>query len=102
MKKLIFVLMAALMTIGSAAAAEQTEDDLLESMISAMALRDKVAQMMLPSFRLWKEVPEKDQSGSFGKMKTRNVLLSKRFRVFDCYSNPMVATGFSGMPGTSR
>jgi beta-fructofuranosidase len=28
-------------------------------------------------------------------MKTRNVLLSKRFRVFDCYSNSMVATGFS-------
>lgn len=51
MKKLICVLMAALMAIGSAAAAEQTEDDLLENMISAMALRDKVAQMMLPSFR---------------------------------------------------
>ena len=61
MKKLICVLMAALMAIGSAAAAEQTEDDLLESMISAMALRDKVAQMMLPSFRLWKEVPEKEE-----------------------------------------
>ena len=61
MKKLICVLMAALMAIGSAAAAEQTEDDLLESMISAMALRDKVAQMMLPSFRLWKEVPEEEE-----------------------------------------
>ena len=61
MKKLICVLMAALMAIGSAAAAEQTEDDLLENMISAMALRDKVAQMMLPSFRLWKEVPEKEE-----------------------------------------
>ena len=62
MKKLICVLMAVLMAIGSAAAAEQTEDDLLENMISAMALRDKVAQMMLPSFRFWKEVPETDEA----------------------------------------
>ena len=40
--------------------------------------------------------------GPFGKMKTRNVLLSKRFRVYDYYSNSMVATGFSLMSRRRR
>ena len=62
MKKLICLLMAMgmalLMVAGSVAEAEKAEDDPLEAMLSGMTLREKVAQMMVASFRVWKEVPE--------------------------------------------
>ena len=38
--------------------------------------------------------PEKAKVGPFGKMKTRNVLLSKRFRVYDYYSNSIMGFCF--------
>ena len=38
--------------------AEDNGDDVLEIMLSNMTLREKVAQMMIASFRIWQEVPE--------------------------------------------
>lgn len=38
--------------------AEDNGDDTLEIMLSNMTLREKVAQMMIASFRVWQEVPE--------------------------------------------
>ena len=59
MKKWISLLLAILMIFGAAAAtAEKQEDDDLESLLAGMSLRDKVAQMMIASFRTWKEAPE--------------------------------------------
>ena len=38
--------------------AEDNGDDMVEIMLSRMTLRDKVSQMMIASFRTWKEMPE--------------------------------------------
>ena len=63
MKKTVSVLMALMMTIAflfsGCAFAEGNSDDELEIMLSNMTLREKVAQMMIASFRGWQEVPEK-------------------------------------------
>ena len=56
--KRVSLLLAAMLLFTGFAAAEDNGDDLLEIMLSNMSLRDKVAQMMLASFRVWKEVPE--------------------------------------------
>ena len=49
----------ALMTAGFAvASAEPAADDEIEAMIEGMTLEEKVGQMMVVSFRVWKEVPE--------------------------------------------
>lgn len=62
MKKTVSVLMALMMTIvflfSGCAFAEGNSDDELEIMLSNMTLREKVAQMMIASFRIWQEVPE--------------------------------------------
>ena len=57
MKKILSLLMAFLMLFGTIAFAENTETDPLATILSGMTLRDKVAQMMIASFRVWKEVP---------------------------------------------
>ena len=57
MKKTLSLLMALLMLFGTISFAENTETDPLETILSGMTLRDKVAQMMIASFRVWKEVP---------------------------------------------
>ena len=57
MKKLLSLVMALLMISGTASFAENTETDSPETILSGMTLRDKVAQMMIASFRVWKEVP---------------------------------------------
>ena len=57
MKKMICMLMALLMASGTAAFAESAEDGSPEAILSGMTLRDKVAQMMIASFRVWQEVP---------------------------------------------
>ena len=58
MKKTLSVLAAVILTLGSAGAAERPESDPAEAILSSMTLREKAAQMMLPSFRIWKELPE--------------------------------------------
>lgn len=62
MKKTVSVLMALMMAIvflfSGCAFAEGNSDDELEIMLSNMTLREKVAQMMIASFRIWQEVPE--------------------------------------------
>ena len=57
MKRILSLLMALLMLFGTISFAENTETDPLETILSGMTLRDKVAQMMIASFRVWKEVP---------------------------------------------
>lgn len=57
MKKFLSLLMALLMLFGTISFAENTETDPLETILSGMTLRDKVTQMMIASFRVWKEVP---------------------------------------------
>ena len=60
MKRMICLFAAALLAAGTCLAETpvKEEDDLLEIMLSTMTLRQKLAQMMIPSFRIWKEVPE--------------------------------------------
>ncbi len=56
--KLMSLLLAFALLLSGCAAAEKTENDEVEQILSGMSLRDKVAQMMIASFRIWKEVPE--------------------------------------------
>ena len=63
MKKPICLLMAVFMALsGSAAAAENADRVSPETILAAMTLRDKVTQMMIASFRIWKEVPETEDA----------------------------------------
>ncbi len=57
MKKFLCLFLSLLMTSATAAYAENAESDPLEEIVSGMSLRDKAAQMMIASFRVWKEVP---------------------------------------------
>ncbi len=57
MKKHLSLMMALLMLFGTVSFAENAENDLPEVLLSRMTLRDKVTQMMIASFRVWKEVP---------------------------------------------
>ena len=56
--KLFCLIMAIIQLISCCAFAESNGDDTLEIMLSNMTLREKVAQMMIASFRFWQEVPE--------------------------------------------
>ena len=56
MKLLCLLLIASLLLTGCACAEEEDAD--LREILSHMTLREKVAQMMIASFRVWKEVPE--------------------------------------------
>ncbi len=57
MKRVLCLMMALVMAFGAAAFAQSAQDDALEAILSGMSLRDKVAQMMIASFRVWQEVP---------------------------------------------
>ena len=57
MKKLLCLLMALVMVLSASAFAENAQGDSPEAILSRMTLRDKVAQMMIASFRVWQEVP---------------------------------------------
>ena len=57
MKRFLCMILALTMVFGSAAFAESAQGDPLEAMLSGMSLRDKAAQMMIASFRVWQEVP---------------------------------------------
>ena len=57
MKKLLCLMMALAMIFGMTSFAANAQGDSVEAMLSGMSLRDKVAQMMIASFRVWQEVP---------------------------------------------
>ncbi len=56
--KLLCLVLSICLLFSVGAFAEGNGDDTLEIMLSAMTLREKVAQMMIASFRVWQEVPE--------------------------------------------
>ena len=62
MKKLTALLTILVLTVvllfSNVVLAEDNGDDTLEILLSTMTLREKVAQMMIASFRVWQEVPE--------------------------------------------
>ena len=58
MIRFICLVLALILMFTCCASAEDNGDDVVEIMLSGMSLRDKVAQMMIASFRIWKEVPE--------------------------------------------
>ena len=62
MKKLTVLLLVLVLTVvllfSNVVLAEDNGDDTLEILLSTMTLREKVAQMMIASFRVWQEVPE--------------------------------------------
>ena len=55
---LLCLLMTVVLLFTGCAFAEDNGDDTLEIMLSNMTLREKVAQMMIASFRVWQEMPE--------------------------------------------
>jgi beta-N-acetylhexosaminidase len=55
MKKLVSLLLV--LVLCSTLISVTAESDPVESILSSMSLRDKVAQMMIASFRVWQEVP---------------------------------------------
>lgn len=57
MKKLLCLVIALVMVLSAPAFAENAQGDPMEAILSGMSLRDKVAQMMIASFRVWQEVP---------------------------------------------
>ena len=57
MKRILCLVLALLVVLSTAAFAQNAQDDALEAILSRMTLRDKVAQMMIASFRVWQEVP---------------------------------------------
>ena len=60
--KLLCFMLAAVVLVTGCAFAEDNGGDALESILSGMTLREKVAQMMIASFRTWKEVPETEDA----------------------------------------
>ena len=62
MKKFLCLFLSLLMGFGTAAYAESTGIDPLAEIVTGMSLRDKVAQMMIASFRVWKEVPPEGEA----------------------------------------
>ena len=46
------------MLLPTAALGETSAGDGIEKILSGMTLEEKVGQMMMPSFRIWKEIPE--------------------------------------------
>ena len=66
MKKMICLIMTLLMIFGTMAVPAGAESDPVERILSSMSLRDKVAQMMIASFRVWQETPA-DNGGKPGE-----------------------------------
>ena len=57
MKRLLCLLLTLLMLFGMTSCAGKKENDPLKTILSGMTLRDKAAQMMIASFRVWQELP---------------------------------------------
>ena len=58
---LLTLMLAVIPLLSGGAAAEDNGDDVIEIVLSNMTLREKVAQMMIASFRIWQEVPETEE-----------------------------------------
>ncbi len=59
--KLLCLFLTFTLLFSGGALAEDNGDDVLEIMLSNMTLHEKVAQMMIASFRVWQEVPETEE-----------------------------------------
>ncbi len=57
MKKIICPILSLMMVFGTITAPAWAESDSMERILASMSIRDKVAQMMIASFRVWEEVP---------------------------------------------
>ena len=57
-KKFITLLVSIMIILGFSAILEKQRRDPLEQRLLSMSLEDKAAQMMIASFRIWKEAPE--------------------------------------------
>ena len=57
-KKFITLLVSIMIILGFSAILEKQRQDPLEQKLLSMSLEDKAAQMMIASFRIWKEAPE--------------------------------------------
>ena len=60
--KLLSLLTALILLFSGCAMAENTNENDPEAILNGMSLRDKVAQMMIASFRIWKEIPETENA----------------------------------------
>ena len=57
-RKLLCLILIGILLFSGSVFAEDNGADNLETLLSGMTLREKVAQMMIASFRVWQEVPE--------------------------------------------
>ena len=62
MKGILCLMTALLLAFATVSFAEKAEADTPEKILSGMTLRDKVAQMMIASFRVWQEVPAEGEA----------------------------------------
>ena len=62
MKGILCLMTALLLVFATVSFAEKAEADTPEKILSEMTLRDKVAQMMIASFRVWQEVPAEGEA----------------------------------------
>ena len=62
--KTILALLLAIALLPAAAMGETENDPEIEAILSRMTLEEKVGQMMLASFRVWKEVPPEGSEGN--------------------------------------
>ena len=62
--KTILALLLAIALLPAAAMGETENDPEIEAILSRMTLEEKVGQMMLASFRIWKEVPPEGSEGN--------------------------------------
>ena len=62
MKGILCLMTALLLAFATVSFAEKAETDSPEKILSGMTLRDKVAQMMIASFRVWQEVPAEGEA----------------------------------------
>jgi beta-N-acetylhexosaminidase len=73
MKKIICTILFLMMVFGTMTAPAWAESDSVDRILSSMSLRDKVAQMMIASFRVWEEVPAENGDKPEGEPVKENI-----------------------------
>ncbi len=73
MKKIICTILFLMMVFGTMTAPAWAESDSVDRILSSMSLRDKVAQMMIASFRVWEEVPAENGDKTEGEPVKENI-----------------------------
>ena len=73
MKKIICTILFLMMVFGTMTAPAWAESDSVDRILSSMSLRDKVAQMMIASFRVWEEVPAENGDKQEGEPVKENI-----------------------------